>query len=120
MYTKVNEDGDFLILYLHAEDLAFIRNKLCIFEKFKNSMFQGFKMTDVMLMFYYLGNEVKQDKDVIFSLRKVMQILLLRSSIRRIVILYILVGCRVKLSKYDFGRKVDATYFKSLVGSYHT
>ncbi|MCH96054.1 reverse transcriptase, partial [Trifolium medium] len=37
-----------------------------MFEEFKKAMLKEFKMTDIGLMSYYLGIEVKQKEDEIF------------------------------------------------------
>ena len=37
-----------------------------MFEEFKKAMIKEFKMTDIELMSYYLGIEVKQKEDGIF------------------------------------------------------
>ena len=48
------------------DDLIFTRNNLSMFEDFKKAMMKEFKMTDIGLMAYYLGIEVKQKEDGIF------------------------------------------------------
>ena len=48
------------------DDLIFIKNNLSMFEDFKKAMTKEFEMTDIGLMAYYLGIEVKQKEDEIF------------------------------------------------------
>ncbi|XP_070015772.1 secreted RxLR effector protein 161-like [Nicotiana sylvestris] len=75
-------------------------------------------MTDVGLMSYYLGLEVKQMEDGIFISQE--------SYTKEILKKFNMLDCNpvntpmesgTKLSKFDKGEKVDPTFFKSLVGS---
>jgi len=53
-------NGGILIFCLYINDLIFIRNNRSKFEDFKKAMTKEFEMTDIGLMAYYLGIEVKQ------------------------------------------------------------
>ncbi|XP_019246551.1 PREDICTED: uncharacterized protein LOC109226211 [Nicotiana attenuata] len=75
-------------------------------------------MTDVGLMSYYLGLEVKQMEDGIFISQE--------SYTKEILKKFNMLDCNsvntpmesgTKLSKFDEGEKVDPIFFKSLVGS---
>ncbi|XP_019229254.1 PREDICTED: uncharacterized protein LOC109210308 [Nicotiana attenuata] len=75
-------------------------------------------MTDVGLMSYYLGLEVKQMEDGIFISQE--------SYSKEILKKFNMLDCNLvntpmdsgtKLSKIDEGEKVNPTFFKSLVGS---
>ena len=48
------------------DDLIFTKNNLSMFEDFKKAMTKEFEMTDIGLMVYDLGIEVKQKEDGIF------------------------------------------------------
>ena len=48
------------------DDLIFTRSNPSMFEEFKKAIIKEFEMTDIGLMSYYLGIEVKQKKDGIF------------------------------------------------------
>jgi hypothetical protein len=48
------------IFCLYVDDLIFTGNNPSMFEDFKKAMTQEFEMTDIGLMSYYLGIEVKQ------------------------------------------------------------
>ncbi|KAH9681167.1 hypothetical protein KPL71_026862 [Citrus sinensis] len=89
LYVK-EKDGDILIVCLYVDDLIFTGSDPSLFEEFKRVMIKEFEMTDIGLMAYYLGIEVKQKKEV---------------------------ECGVKLSKHDEGEDIDPTFIKSLVGS---
>jgi len=58
LYTQVNKHGEILILCLYVDDLIFTGN-LSI-NDFKTAMKTEFEMTDLGLMKYFLGIEVKQ------------------------------------------------------------
>ncbi|RDX99068.1 hypothetical protein CR513_17941, partial [Mucuna pruriens] len=53
------DNGDILVVCFYVDDLIFTRNNPNLFEDFK-------KMTDIELMSYYLGLEVKQMNNDIF------------------------------------------------------
>ncbi|KAL4025508.1 hypothetical protein IC575_013909 [Cucumis melo] len=66
LYIKVNGHGDILVVCLYVDDLIFTGNCASMFEDLKNAMTQEFEMTDIGLMSYYLGIEVKQSEEGIF------------------------------------------------------
>ena len=55
-----------LIICLYVDDLIFTGNNSEMISEFKKEMAAEFKMTDIGLMSYYLGIEVKQSDDGIF------------------------------------------------------
>ncbi|XP_057800129.1 uncharacterized mitochondrial protein AtMg00810-like [Salvia miltiorrhiza] len=75
-------------------------------------------MTDIGLMAYYLGVEVKQLKDGIFITQEgYAKEILKKFKMEDCKAINTPVECGIKLSKNDGGEKVDPTLFKSLVGS---
>ncbi|KAK2986530.1 hypothetical protein RJ640_005572 [Escallonia rubra] len=62
----MNGKCDILIVCLYVDDLIFTGNNVKMFDDFKKEMAKEFKMTDIGLMSYYLGIEVKQRDDGIF------------------------------------------------------
>jgi len=76
MYTKKEKNGDFLLVCLYVDDLIFTGNNARMIQEFKDFMIREFAMTDIGLMSYYLGIEVKHEEKGIFisfskSLRKI-------------------------------------------------
>ena len=65
LYIKV-EDGNVLIIVLYVDDLIFTRNDNFLIGEFKEAMKNEFEMTDLGLLKYFLGIEVKQMHDGIF------------------------------------------------------
>ena len=75
-------------------------------------------MTDIGKMSYYLAIEVKQKEDEIFiSLQSYAKKMLNKFKMDRCKPIGTLMECKMKLSKFDEARKLDAIDFKSLVGS---
>ena len=66
LYVKTFNNGDVLFICLYVDDLIFTGNNPNLFEDFKESMSREFDMTDMGLMSYYLGMEVKQTENGIF------------------------------------------------------
>ena len=59
IYIKIKESGDTLIVCLYMDDLIFIENNPKMFGDFKQAMIKEFGMTNIGLMSYYLGIEIK-------------------------------------------------------------
>ena len=51
---------------IYVDDLIFTGNSPRMGEEFKNAMKKEFEMTDMGLLHFFLGIEVKQQEDVIF------------------------------------------------------
>ncbi|KAJ7976200.1 Retrovirus-related Pol polyprotein from transposon TNT 1-94 [Quillaja saponaria] len=118
LYVKAHEKGDVLFVCLYVDDLIFTGNNPIMFEDFKKAMTYEFEMTDMGLMSYYLGFEVKQNDGGIFISQEVYA----KDVLKKFQMLdsnsvNTPIECRVKLSKHDVGEKVDPTLFRSLVGS---
>ncbi|KAM1556532.1 hypothetical protein TB2_040114 [Malus domestica] len=91
-----------------------------MFEEFKRVMTKEFEMTDIGLMAYYLGIEVKQNEEGIFiSQESYTKEILKKFKMDDCKPISTPVECGVKLTKHDQGESVDPTFFKSLVGSLH-
>ncbi|KAL5566704.1 hypothetical protein UlMin_029868 [Ulmus minor] len=117
LYVKV-KDGDILIVCLYVDDLIFTGSNPRMFDDFKKVMTREFEMTDIGLMAYYLGIEVKQKEEGIFiSQESYAREILKKFKMNDCKPISTPVECGVKLSKHDEGESVDPTFFKSLVGS---
>ncbi|KAM2718779.1 hypothetical protein EV1_030652 [Malus domestica] len=116
LYVKV-KDGDILIVCLYVDDLIFTGSNPSMFEEFKKVMTKEFEMTDIGLMAYYLGIEVKQSEEGIFiSQESYTNEILKKFKMHDCKPISTPVECGVKLTKHDEGESVDPTVFKSLVG----
>ncbi|XP_020578757.1 uncharacterized protein LOC110023608 [Phalaenopsis equestris] len=93
-------------------------NNPSMFEKFKEAMTKEFEMTDIGLMAFYLGIEVKQMEDGIFiSQEGYAREILKKFKMENSQSIKTPVECGVKLSQFDEGKRIDPIFFKSLVGS---
>ena len=117
IYVK-KEHGSILIVALYVDDLIFMSNNDGLKLEFKEVMKKEFEMTDLGLMRYFLGLEVRQMENGIFVCQKKYAGDLMKK--------YKLGKCNpvstpmevgVKLSKYDGGERVDATMYRSMVGN---
>jgi Reverse transcriptase (RNA-dependent DNA polymerase) len=117
LYLKVQKD-DILFVALYVDDLIFTGNNRDMIEKFKLEIIKEFEMTDLGLMSYFLGLEVRQENSGIFVSQE--------AYAKEILKKFKMVECNpvntpvesgTKLSRYDEGKAVDATLYRSLVGS---
>ncbi|XP_042400836.1 secreted RxLR effector protein 161-like [Zingiber officinale] len=89
-----------------------------MFEDFKRAMTKEFEMTDIGIMSYYLGIEVKQrDDDIFISQERYAKEILKKFDMNNCKPVGTPVECGIKPHKNQDGEKVDPTLFKSLVGS---
>jgi len=64
LYIKNDHQGNILILCLYVDDIIYSGNMEL--DEFKSAMKNEFEMTDLGLMRYFLGIEVKQTQDGMF------------------------------------------------------
>lgn len=117
LYIKAT-DGKILIVVLYVDDLIFTKDDDCLIADFKQAMKDEFEMTNLGILRYFLGIEVKQMDDGIFiSQEKYAHYILerFRTLNNKAAPTPTVVG--LKLSKEDCSSSVDPTMFKSLVGS---
>ncbi|XP_028086227.1 uncharacterized protein LOC114287147 [Camellia sinensis] len=94
------------------------RNNPSMFVEFKKAMIRKFEMTDIGLMEYYLGIEVKQmEKGIFISEEGYTKEILKKFKMIDCKLVNTPGECGVKLTKHEDREKVDATLFKSLLGS---
>ncbi|KAL0561666.1 hypothetical protein IC582_002106 [Cucumis melo] len=118
LYIKVNGHGDIVVVFLYVDDLIFTGNCASMVEDLKNEMTQEFEMTDIGLMSYYLGIEVKQSEEGIFIFQeRYTREILEKFNMMSSKPIATPIEIETKLSKHEEGDDVDSSYFKSLVGS---
>ncbi|KAH9752860.1 hypothetical protein KPL71_014876 [Citrus sinensis] len=117
LYVK-EKDGDILIVCLYVDDLIFTGSNPSLFEEFKRVMIKEFEMTDIGLIAYYLGIDVKQKEEGIFiSQESHANEILKKFKMNDCKPISTPMECGVKLSKHDEGENIYPTFFKSLVRS---
>lgn len=72
LYVK-KQGTDFLVVCLYVDDIIYLGSCDSLLEEFKSSMMKKFEMSDLGLLHYFLGLEVKQCSDGIFISQKKMQ-----------------------------------------------
>ena len=117
LYIKI-QNVDILIVCLHVDDLIFTSSNPRMFDEFKNEMTKEFEMTDIGLMSYYLGIEVKQeDNDIMITQEGYAKEVLKKFKMDDSNPVGTPMECEIKLSKHEEGNKVDPILYKNLVGS---
>jgi hypothetical protein len=116
LYTKVNEQGQILIVCIYVDDLIYTGN-LSI-DMFKSTMKKEFEMTDLGLMNYFLGIEVTQnDKGIFICQSKYAKDVLKRFRMINCNPVSTPVEVGTKLSREQNEMDFDSTIFRKLVGS---
>lgn len=59
LYKKVADEGKILLVCIYLDDLICMGTSAMMIEEFKQSMNKAFEMSDLGLMSYFLGLEVK-------------------------------------------------------------
>ena len=118
LYVKANNSGDIIIVCLYVDDLIFTSNNPKLLAEFKESMSTQFEMTDMGLMSYFLGIEVKQtDEGILISQKKYAVDVLKKLKMESCKPMLTPVEERLKLERESGGDLVNSTNFRRLVGS---
>nr|CAN68421.1 hypothetical protein VITISV_031322 [Vitis vinifera] len=106
LYVKEN-NNEILVVSLYVDALLITGSSAKLIDEFKLDMMQVFEMTDLGLMTYFLGMEIKQGKD---------QEILKKFRMEDCKEMNTPMSQKEKLSKDDGDEKVEETYFRSLIG----
>ena len=60
LYFKRQGESDFLVVCLYVDDIIYMGSSESLILEFKSYMMKTFEMTDLVLLHYFLGLEVKQ------------------------------------------------------------
>lgn len=117
LYIKEGTQCEFLVVYLYV-DLIFTGNGLNLCEEFKKAIMHEFEMTDMGLLHFFLGIEVKQNEDGVFiSQKKYAKDFLKRFRMEGAKPISTPMKIGLKLSNSNAKIRVDGTLYRSLVGS---
>ena len=98
-----------ILVALYVDELIFLGNNDEMIEEFKSTMTREFKMTDLGLLKFFLGLEVKQGETGIFiSQEAYAKEILKKYKMENFNPVSILMEPGAKLSKYDEGERIDA------------
>jgi hypothetical protein len=110
--------GDRFIVGVYVDDLIITGPSTQGIKKFKLQMVEIFKMSDLGLLTYYLGIEVKQDSGgITLSQGCYAKKILEKSGLEECNPCQVPMQVKLKLKKESDSPKVDATGYRSTVGS---
>lgn len=116
LYVK-RHYNDIIIVSLYVDDLLVTGNNACLVEKFKQEMKKVFEMTDLGLMSFFLGMEIKQAEHEIFiCLKKYAKEILNKFKFEDCKAVSTPMHQNEKLCKNDGADKVDEGYYRSMIG----
>jgi hypothetical protein len=116
LYVKLKGKNS-LIISLYVDDLLVTGNDTRLIEEFKQEMMQAFEMTDLGLMTFFLGIEIKQNEnDVFIYQKKYAKEILKKFQMEECKTVSTPMNQKEKLSKEDGFDKVDEGYYRSLIG----
>ena len=117
IYTRRNNDTQ-LVVEVYVDDLMNPGASCDDIKKFKQEMAAAFKMSDLGLLHCYLGIEVKQSvSGISLSQGAYADKILERSGMTGCNPCQVPMETRLKLSKLSSEPPVDATTYRSIVGS---
>ncbi|KAF3667798.1 putative ribonuclease H protein-like, partial [Capsicum annuum] len=116
LYVKHN-GIDILVVSIYVDDVLVTGSNTKNIEDFKQEMMQAFEMTDLGLMSYFLGMEIKQGQNEVFIYqKKYAKEILKKFHMEDCKEMSTPMNQKEKLSKNDGAEKVEETYFRGLVG----
>jgi Reverse transcriptase (RNA-dependent DNA polymerase) len=117
IYVKAHND-ELLIVALYVDDLIFMGNSQMLIDEFKKVMKLEFEMTDLGMMMYFLGLEIKQEKSGIFvSQGAYAREILQKFGIHDCNPIATLMELGAKLAKLEGGEVVDSNTYRSIIRS---
>ncbi|CAA7393728.1 unnamed protein product [Spirodela intermedia] len=117
IYTRWNGEAQ-LVVGVYVDDLVIIGASCDDIKHFKKEMADAFKMSDLGLLRYYLGIEVRQSaRGTLISQGAYAAKILERSGMAGCNPCQVPMATRLKLSKMSTEPLVDATAYRSIVGS---
>ncbi|XP_052308549.1 uncharacterized mitochondrial protein AtMg00810-like [Populus trichocarpa] len=116
LYVK-GADANLIIVSVYVDDLLVTGSNKTQIEEFKAEMFDVFEMTDLGLMSYFLGMEVKQSDDGIFICQqKYTKEILKKFHMESCKSTSTPMNLKEKFSKNDGTNKADEGQYRSLIG----
>ncbi|EOY20985.1 Cysteine-rich RLK (RECEPTOR-like protein kinase) 8 [Theobroma cacao] len=118
LYIKIEDGGKMLMVCVNVDDLIYTGNDSVMIHVFKRNMMIEFDMSNLGLMHYFLGIEVMQSPISIFiSQNKYVLEILDRFKMKDYNLVCTQIEYGLKLMKDDGGKKINATFYKQIVGS---
>nr|KYP52897.1 Retrovirus-related Pol polyprotein from transposon TNT 1-94 [Cajanus cajan] len=115
LYVKHNR-ANILIISLYVDDLLVTGSDTRLVEKLKKQMMEVFEMTDLGLMTFFLGMEIKQGEHEVFICQnKYAKEILKKFKLDECKEMSTPMNQKEKLSKEDGTEKIDQAYFRSMI-----
>lgn len=117
LYLKKRGNNELLIVCLYVDDIIYMGSCHSLTDEFKSIMMGSFEMSDLGLLHYFLGLEVKQREDEVFiSQTKYAIDLLEKFNMPNCKVVATPMNMNEKLQQEDGTEKADTRSFRSLVG----
>ncbi|XP_070672119.1 uncharacterized mitochondrial protein AtMg00810-like [Malus domestica] len=118
LYTKIESNNKTINVSIYVDDVVYTGNDAAMIEEFKDEMMKIFEMTDLGLLHNFLGIGVIQEANNIFiHQKKYAETLLERFDLKGCKLVSTPLIVNEKLKKDDGSESVDASLYKSIVGS---
>ncbi|KAI9170383.1 hypothetical protein LWI28_027097 [Acer negundo] len=118
LHVKLRGNDEVLIVCLYVDDLIYTSNSTALIAEFKDFMIGEFEMTDIGLMNYFLGLEVKQSNTRIFiSQEKYVNDLFEKFQMKDCNPVKFPMNTNQKFSLNDGEERIDGHLYRSLIGS---
>jgi hypothetical protein len=115
---KQTAGDNYLLIGVYVDDLIITGSSIVDITKFKDEMQRLFCMSDLGLLSYYLGIEVKQgDGEITIGQSSYARKILEVAGISGCNSCHTPMECRLNLGKKNDGTAVDAMLYRSIIGS---
>ena len=116
LYVK-KSDTNIIVVSIYVDDLLVAGSNEKLVNEFKADMFKAFEMTDLSLLSYFLGLEVKQNAHEVFICQqKFAKEILKKFHMKDCKEISTPMNLKEKFSKEDGAEKVDEGLYRSLIG----
>lgn len=117
IYRKHNGSSNILKLCLYVDDIIYMGNSSEMLKQFKENMMKMFEMFDLGYLKYFLGLDIVQGDESIFSQRKYAEDFLNKAGMLHCNPIFTPLKLNEKLHLQDSSGKTDPNKYRMLVGS---
>lgn len=117
LYKKLGKDDNTLIVCIYIDDIVYMSSSHAMIEEFKEDMKKTFEMTNLGVLNYFLGVEVKQNEEGIFVSQKKYTVDILNPfKMQHCKMAPTPMNLNEKLQMNDGTGEVDVKSYRSLIG----
>ncbi|CAL9003907.1 unnamed protein product [Prunus brigantina] len=118
LYIKTSDTSGIIIVSLYVDDIIYTGSCPKMLEEFKQDMMQHYEMTDLGLLYHFLGMGVEQtDKHIFIHQKKYAMKILEKFGMRDCKSVAIPLVVNEKLCREDGSEAADESEFRQIVGS---